>query len=397
MMFSTATSQLGTLQTQMAKTQMQLSTNRRIITPADDPIASAQALGVTQLQAMNTQFATNRAAARSSLSQVEGALASTGLLIQDMQQLGVQAGNGSLTDIDRAAIATELEGRLQDLLGIANSTDGAGGYLFSGYKADSQPFTLHAGGATYNGDQGQRELQVGASRRIAISDSGSSIFENNRNGNGRFNTLAASGNTGSGVISSGVVTDSAAYTGNTYRLDFSVGGSPAATTYTVTNTSTGVTAAPAAYQDGQPIVFDGMSFDIKGAPADGDEFTVEPSSKESLFSTVTSMIALLRTEQGSPAARAQMSNGMNTATENLSAALDNVLTVRASVGSRLKELDYLDSAGEDLGLQYASTLSDLQDLDLVEAISMYSQQQVTLEAAQKSFKSMSSLSLFNYI
>ena len=78
-------------------------------------------------------------------------------------------------------------------------------------------------------------------------------------------------------------------------------------------------------------------------------------------------------------------------------ALDNVLTVRSSVGARMKELDTLDSAGDDADIQYAATLSGLQDLDLVKAISLFTQQQATLEAAQKTFKSVSSLSLFNYI
>jgi flagellar hook-associated protein 3 FlgL len=78
-------------------------------------------------------------------------------------------------------------------------------------------------------------------------------------------------------------------------------------------------------------------------------------------------------------------------------ALNNVLTVQASVGARLKEIDYLDSTGTDLDTQYTSTLSDLQDLDLAAAISLYTQQQQTLQAAQVSFKTMSGLSLFNYI
>ena len=63
----------------------------------------------------------------------------------------------------------------------------------------------------------------------------------------------------------------------------------------------------------------------------------------------------------------------------------------------MKELDYLDDSGSDLGIQYDATLSKLQDLDIVKAISQYATQQTTLEAAQKSFKTMSSLSLFNYI
>lgn len=396
MMYSSATSQLGTLQTQFAKTQMQLSTNRRMITPADDPIASAKALDITQLQTMNAQFATNRASARSSLSQVESALDGTKSLIQDMLELGVAAGNGAYSNSERAALATELEGRLQDLLGVANTTDGAGGYLFSGYKSDDMPFTLRQGGADYHGDQGVRELQVGGSRKLAITDSGSSIFESNVTGNGKFDTAAAAANTGSGVISGGVG-NSSQLTGDEYRVDFSVAGTPAVSSYTVTNLGTGAVTPAATYQSGQPIKFDGITFEITGAPANGDQFTVEPSGKESLFTTVANMIDTLRLDVSDPASRAKLSNGLRTAGEGLSAALDRVLTVQASVGSRMKELDYLDSSGEDLGIQYATTLSQLQDLDMAKAISEFTQQQMSLEAAQKSFKAMSSLSLFNFI
>jgi flagellar hook-associated protein 3 FlgL len=140
-----------------------------------------------------------------------------------------------------------------------------------------------------------------------------------------------------------------------------------------------------------------MAIEITGSPANGDKFSVEPSRKESIFSTLTDLLSTLRNPDNSALGRAQLANGLNTANANLKMALDNVLTVRASVGSRLNELDYLDSSGEDLNVQYAATLSELQDLDMVEAISRFTQQQMTLEAAQKSFKSISGLSLFNYI
>ena len=398
--FETGTNQLGTLQSQIAKTQLQLSTNRRMLTAADDPIASARALEVTQSQSINTQFGTNRQNARSSLSQVELALAGTTSLIQDVQTIAVNAGNGALSQADRASLATELSGRLEDLLGLANSADGAGGYLFSGYKSTTLPFTQTATGAQYQGDQGQRQLQVGSSRQVAISDSGSSIFENNVTGNGDFTTRASAANTGSGINSGGAVVDKALTTGNNYEIAFSVTGTPAVTTYTITDTTLGAPVPPGApipYESGKQISFDGIAFDIKGAPADGDVFAVAPSEKQSVFETITNLIATLRAPAVGAAGQASLTNGLNEAHENLSSALDNVLGVRASVGSRLKELDYLDSAGEDLNIQYASTLSDLQDLDTVKAISLFAQQQFTLEAAQKSFKSLSGLSLFNYI
>lgn len=395
--FQTGVEQLGTLQSNLARTQMQLSTNRRMLTAADDPVASARALEVSQSQSVNTQYATNRANARSSLSQVEAALQGTTLLLQDVQTMAVAAGNGALSQPDREAMATELAGRLDDLLGLANSNDGSGGYLFSGFKSTTLPFTKNATGAAYNGDQGARQLQVGSARQLAISDSGSSVFENNPTGNGKFVATAGTANTGAGVISTGSVTNAAALTGNDYQITFADGG----TTYTVIDQITGLPPAdapgPMPYTSGQQIVFDGMALDIKGVPADGDTFSVKSSQKQSVFETITDMINVLRTPATGAQGQAALTNGLGKAHENLASALDNVLGVRASVGARMKELDTLDSAGDDLNIQYAATLSNLQDLDMVAAISQFTQQQFALEAAQKSFKSMSGLSLFNYI
>jgi flagellar hook-associated protein 3 FlgL len=396
--FQAGTTQINTLQSQMAKTQMQLSTNKRMLTAADDPIGSAKALELTQSQSMNTQFGTNRTNASSSLSMVDKTLQDVTSQLTDIQSIIVTAGNAGYSDSDRAALATELEGRMADLLGAANTTDGTGTYLFSGYKTTTQPFTQTPTGATYQGDQGQRTLQVGSARKMAISESGSAIFEANVTGNGTFVTQATNGNKGSGIIAPGAVTDVTQVTGHDYSIAFAVSGTPAATTYTVTDNTTGsavLSAQP--YTAGAAIAFDGISFDIKGAPADGDSFGVQPSQKQSVFTTITNLIQTLRTGASGDAGKAALTNNLNTASLNMKNALDNVLTVQASVGARLKEVDSLDSTGDDLNVQYQTTLSGLQDLDMVKAISLYTQQQQTLQAAQVSFKTMSGLSLFNYI
>ncbi|MFS2214229.1 flagellar hook-associated protein FlgL [Telluria sp. Tellsp104] len=398
--YQAGTTQINTLQSQMAKTQMQLSTNKRMLTAADDPIGSAKALELTQSQSMNTQFGTNRTNAKSSLSLVDKTLTDVSNQIQDIQTLIVTAGNGGYTQSDREALAIELEGRMADLLGSANTTDGAGTYLFSGYKTTTQPFTQTPAGATYQGDQGQRMLQVGSARKMAISESGSAIFEANVTGNGTFVTQAAGTNTGAGIISPGAVTDATKLTGHDYAIAFQVAGTPAVTTYTVTDNSTSPASAVLSnqpYTAGAAIAFDGMSFDIKGAPANGDQFSVEPSQKQSVFTSITNLIQTLRSPSNGSDGKASLANNLNAASLNMKNALDNVLTVQASVGARLKEVDSLDSTGDDLNIQYQTTLSDLQDLDMVKAVSLYTQQQQTLQAAQVSFKTMSGLSLFNYI
>ncbi|MGK5024363.1 flagellar hook-associated protein FlgL [Janthinobacterium sp. RB2R34] len=406
MIYEQGSTQLNTLQSALNRTQMQLSTNRKNLTPADDPIASARALEVTQSQALNTQFVTNRSNATNFLSQEELALKSTTNLIADVQELVVKAGNPGLRDEERSTIAKELEGRMTDLLGIANTSDGAGGYLFGGYKSSTQPFSQTPTGAAYAGDQGQRELQVGSSRFLATSDSGAMVFENNMTGNGKFTVTPDSGNftRGSGAIITGsTVTDASKLTGNKYEISFSVTGTgdSAVTSYTINDLTLGQPvpnpAVPVTYKSGDAINFDGQQVVISGKPSDQDKFGVAPSSKESLFTTMTRLIGDLRSTGEGGAGQARLANNLSAASSVLSTAYDNVLSVTAEVGARMKELDYLASSGDDLDLQYSATLSDLQDLDMVKTVSLFTQQQITLQAAQKTFTQVSGLSLFNYI
>ena len=289
---------ISDVQTNLVKTQQQLSTGRRILTPADDPVAAARALDVTQSQSVNAQYATNRQAAVSSLTAVDNTLASVTSVLQDAKTLTVNAGNGSLSNSDRSSLATQLSSDLDQLLGLANTTDGIGNYLFSGYQTGTQPFVKTATGAQYNGDQGQRQVQVDSSRQMAVSDSGQAIFQGN-------------------------------------------------------------------HQD--------------------------------IFKTLTDLVTLLQTPVVTVADAANLTAGLATANGNIDQSLNNVLTVRASVGSRLKELDSLDSVGSSRDIQYSQTLSQLQDVDYAKAISQLTQQQTTLQAAQQSFVKISGLSLFNYL
>lgn len=401
--YNTSTNQLNNLQSALQRTQMQLSTDRRLLTPADDPVASARALEVTQSQNINAQFATNRSSAKSSMGHVESALQNAGDLLQEIQELAVEAGNGIMLPSDREKLATELEGRLTDLLGVANTADGVGGYLFSGFKTTTQPFTATPNGADYQGDGGVRQLQVSDSRKVPLSAAGSTVFESIPTGNGVFTTKAGATNTGAAIISSGSVVNRPALDNTKYEIEFGMSADePPVPTYSVYNTTNDPrTVLPdqqnLPYKEGQQIAFGGMSMDIKGVPAAGDKFTVEPSQKQSVFTTVTDLIKTLRAPSDGSTGKAALTNQLNSALDNLKNAHDNVLTVQASVGAHMNELDYLDSAGLDLDIQYASTLDDLQGLDTVKAISDFSQQQLTLQAAQMSFKTMSGLSLFNVI
>jgi len=392
--FDSNVAAMGQQQIRLMQTQQQIASGKRLSSASTDPVAATRALDITQSDAINNQQASSRAAARHTLSLAESTLQGVTTLLQDVRTAAVYAGNGTLNSSDRATLATDLSGRLQELVGLANSTDGVGNYLFSGFQSKTQPFVDTPAGMGYFGDDGQRLAQVSATRQMAASDSGADVFMRIRNGNGTFVTQATAGNSGSGVISAGAVVNPAALTGNNYSISFSM--AAGISNYSVINTTTGLpvpgmTAQP--YTSGQAITFDGMRLDIQGAPASGDSFAVTPSSNESVFKTISNLIATLN----EPVVGSNLTNGLNRGINNLDNALGNVLTVRATLGLRLNEIDTLQTTGEDMGLQLKQTLSQLQDVDYNKAISDLTQQQVTLQAAQKSFTQVANLSLFTYL
>ncbi|HZP86096.1 MAG TPA: flagellar hook-associated protein FlgL [Burkholderiales bacterium] len=415
-------------QNEVFRTQDQIATGRRVRTPADDPVAAARGLEVEQAQAISAQYSRNGDSAQSALSATELALSRATSLLQDVRTTAVNAGNGALSSKELNSIASELRDRYQELLGIANSTDGNGLYLFSGYKGTTQPFAETAPGAVqYFGDQGARRVQIGPTRQIPVSEAGSSVFQTIKNGNGTFVSAAASGNTGTGIVNPGTVTDPVAWnaTGNprdftvVFHVDNSV--SPSVTTYDIVDNQSGLSlttgAAPTSgpflrtYQSGatislkrqsppdtNPTAFDyGADITVQGAPASGDRFTVKASTNEDVFTTLNNLIATLETAQSGPTGNTRLANGINTALSNLDRGLDNLLSVRAAVGARLRETDDAQSSQADQVNQYDKTLSNLRDLDYAKAISDLAHQQLTYEAAQKSFAKVQALTLFDYI
>lgn len=395
--FAGGLSRLSELQSGIVKTQQQISTGRRIQSPSDDPVGAARALDLTQGQSMNTQFAANRKATGNSLSSEEGVLQGTTSLLQDVKTLSISAGNGALNDTDRASIATDLKIRLDELISQANATDGTGNYLFAGFQVASPPFSSAGTGAVYSGDQGQRLVQVATSRQIALSDPGDGIFQNVPATSGTLSARAANGNTGSGSVSGVTVTDATAVTNHNYSVKFAI--TAGVTTYDIIDSTVGLPAISTgnAYTAGQPIAFAGQKLTVSGAPANGDTFTVQPATNQSIFTTLSDLITALQTPATGAVGKANLDRSLSLANGNIDNALNNVLTVRASIGSRLKELDSLDSYGTDRDIQYESALQDIQGVDYNKAISDFTQQNTTLEAAQKSFVKISGLSLFNLL
>ncbi|HID45550.1 MAG TPA: flagellar hook-associated protein 3 [Chromatiaceae bacterium] len=172
-------------QSTLSKTQLQLATGQRMLAPSDDPGAATRVLELDQLLSAVSQYQRNGDAAESRLRREENVLESSGDILQRVRELAVRAVNGSLSAGDRQAIATEAREHLAGLLSMANATDTNGETIFGGYRTDVPAFVDDgAGNFTYQGDQGQRLMQIGSARHVATNDPGSSVYMGIDDGNG---------------------------------------------------------------------------------------------------------------------------------------------------------------------------------------------------------------------
>ena len=243
----------------------QMSTGKRVNRASDDPVAASQAVVLSQAQAQNSQYATARTFATQRVSIEESTLSQVTTAIQSAQEKIVYAGNGTLSDDDRSSLATDLQGIRDQLLNLANSTDGNGRYIFAGYKTDTPPFddTGKYVGGTLNVEQ-----QVDSSRTMVIGHTGNLIFDN------------ATSN-------------------------------------------------------------------------------AKPDADTNIFTALDSAIAALKTPvEGDETAQDTARAAIDKTNRSLSNSLNNVLTVRAELGTQLNELDKLDSLGDDRALAQTQQMSN---------------------------------------
>ena len=379
------------LQSALNRTQQQISSGRRILNPSDDPIASSRSIEINESLSRLTQFDRNGVIARNRLHHEESALGSMNNVLQRVRELALQANNSTQSNETRSLIAIEMRQHLDQLVQLANQQDGNGQYLFSGNMDDTIPVSRNGNSYSYNGDQGQRLIQIGESRQIADGDSGAALFFRIRNGNGAFSGTPAAANTGTGVSGPGSLQDPTQYDQDSYTLRFID-----ATNYEVLDSAAAVVTT-GTFQSGDTIAFRGIEFSLDGDPAAGDEFEVAPSRFQDVFSMVSDLADAVESTVNDDTSRAAMSNGINAGILNIDQALGNSLDIRTQVGSRLAAIENQEDSNGAVALTLQEALANIEDLDYAEALSRLSQQITVLEAAQQSFIRTRNLSLFNYL
>ena len=380
-------------QRDMSDSQAQMTSGKRLIRASDDPAAAAHAeralASATRVEASQRGVQTSQIL----MTQSEGALTDAGDLLQRARELMIAAGNAVHSDKERLTASNELRSIREQLLVVANRTDGGRGYLFGGQGSSTPPFLDTPTGVQFRGTAGQAVAADG--ERLPLSLDGQEVWMQTRTGNGVFETRA-NVSTGAAWVDSGNVTNPALVTDSTYTINFS--GAPGALTYSILKDGAGTAQTNVPFTpstSGVLIEVDGVAANIKGAPLAGDQFEFLPSTPTlSIFDALDKAVADLAVPSLTASKRAQL-NGFSLT--NVDAALSRLTGARAEVGNALNQIDNTSSRLESQKLQAVSERSNAEDLDMVSAISEFQNKQTGYDAALKSYAMVQKLSLFNYV
>ena len=382
---------LNQLESSIATTQNGISSGLAFSTASQNPVGAGLVAGYDQVLAQSQQYTSNGQSATGSLNTEDSALTQLQSQLQSLRDLALEANNATESPSDLSAIATQVQQIQGSILSLANTQDGEGNYIFAGYSTQTQPFAQTATGATYSGDQGQRQVQIGAGQTVVVGDNGDRVFNQVKNGNGTFNVTAASTNTGGGLIGATAVTDPATYVAGAYSINFTT---PNA--YQVVN-SGGTVVTSGTYTSGQAITFAGMQVTLSGAPAAGDSFAVAPSTDQSVFTTVQNLANALQQSTATPAGQAQLNNAIVSAINGIDQALNQTQAVQTSVGARLNTITTAQAVATTQQTQLQQSISNIQSLDYASAVTSLDSQSTTLTAAMEAYTQTQGLSLFKYL
>ena len=382
---------LSRLQTEVQRTQSQVSAGTRVLSPADDPAAAARVQESERWMLAADQQQRNGDLLGSRLALQESALADVTDVLQRTRELAVQGGNGALDTSARKMLAAEVRQRAEQLMQITNRRSPSGEYLFAGASTAAEPFARQGGAVQYAGDDLTRLVEVAPGQRIADGIPGADVFMRIAAGNGVFAIRAGAANAGTGIAGAGTLVDPAAWDGEPYRVLIMANGDWEA------RDAADALVASGPYSSSSTIEFKGIRLSITGTPVAGDQFHIDPSGTESVFATLDRLAATLESPVTTAAQRAAAANEMNSVMAQLGQGLEHMSSQRAVLGSRLLAVDDAASSRAMLREDVTASLSGLRDLDYAEALTRLNMQLTGLQAAQQSVARLGRMSLFDYL
>ena len=380
-------------QAKLNQTQLQLATGKKVLKPSDDPAVATQLLNLSSLKANNLQYDRNINTALNELELQESVLASSGNVLQRVRELVIQANNATQSPQTREAIADEISNLANELLQLANTKSPSGEYIFAGYNSRTPAFAKSGADFVYQGDQGQRLLQVSEDTQLAVRDNGADVFQGMSTGDGRFLLETPASNTGDGLVKMSSTIDAIS---DNYTITFNQANPGDPLLYSVSGEDVGAVAT-GTFAAGEAINFNGISIEIDGTLENGDSYQINRSVRQDVFQSVQAIANALLAGTETGAKSSKLANDLGQSISTMDQALEHLQSRRTIVGNRLQALDTRASENADGLVRLERQTSELNDLDFAEAVSRLNLQTTALQAAQQSYIKIQGLSLFNYL
>ena len=425
--YDTARLNVGSRQTILSNLQENLTSGKRVVRPSDDPVAAAQAeRALVRIQRIQTE---QRAleVQRNAMAQAEATLGDAVGLVQEMRQLVIAAGGGSLKQEDRKTYASQIQSLREQLVDVVNRKDTNGIPLLGALGSELTPFLGPLSGNPdyeFKGQPGQ-SASTGVTVPLTVDGHSALMFDPRRDG--VYNAAISTTNTANPLDGRRFGTDTVQVKDahllqqptRTYSVGFTGATLNPDGTYNITYdiTSPGYTSpggpvtvnnlkadqlqsipVEIADPDGAKISFNINATPTKApdgslvySPADGDKVTI--SASPSMLSVIDRAV---RDIGGAPNNNAA-SQAVGQALANLDKGLERLHNIRGYAGELLNRADRITGDQTNRTIQLEGDRSRAEDLDMVKGISDFQNAQVGYEAALKSYAQVQRLTLFNYI
>jgi flagellar hook-associated protein 3 FlgL len=380
--------------------QQQISTGLTVQTPDQNPAAYQTAvLGNDQISALANDN-TTQAAIQVQLGSVNDAYQSTTNLLDSVQSTVEEALNGTTSSLNLNALASQVLSAGQQLVAIGNTTSPNGTYLFGGSRGTVAPFQTNSSGSiVYFGDGGQSQASISTDVSASTIANGD-VFVSGLTGDGIGAITAAVANTGSGqIIPQGTVNAPAAnaFQAGSSPITLSFTASGGVTSYTATQGGATLATGPLSASSATVVQLAGVDYQITGAPAAGDSFTIAPSRPQSAFALLKTIYTALATAGSTPAQVAQTNQVLNQSLASLAQYQQGVVTAQAQNGVTLEAVSNAGTGNINQSTQIQTNVQNATQVNTPVAIASLDQTLTALQAAMKTFGDVQNLSLFNYL
>jgi flagellar hook-associated protein 3 len=417
-LYQASQTQLADLLGEYQKANLEVVSGKKINILSDDPVGIGRVVDLRSSLSNLDQMSKNINTANTWLTGAETALSSVASIADDAKVLAISMNNASMSSAERANAAVQVDGMLGQLLDLAN-TRVDGQYIFSGTKTDTKPFAFdnptNPTTTAYSGNAGAFTLKTGKDTSMAVGYAGDALFDSQTLTvdvtNNKIDFQEAVGGAPldpelTATIPSGNYTrESLANAIGTAMNNASAPPSgPNGLTYTVTYDAT--TKAYIIQNNGTDVKLlwgsgtnanQSIASDIGFDPVDvqGDPLGIPPGSIRSdeptdwgIFKTLMDLKQYLKTDNVS---------GIERSMARLDTQFYNTNNAVSHIGYKGISLDLKTNVIEDLKISYNSQKSNIEDADMVAAISDLASKQNAYQAALASTAKIMKLSLIDYM